>query len=190
MNGTMNVNRIASRDIATIAMSFLAVGVVLMAASGQIPATWLPTPPDTVIAAIPHLNVGISLAAMAAIGSGWRAIRRGRVNHHRAAMVGATLLFTTFLILYLYRLIILGGPSPFTGPDIVYRFLYLPILTIHIVLAIVAIPLVFDAIALAITVPRHRLGATRHPRVGRLAASLWIVSFGLGITVYFLLHWW
>ena len=131
----------------------------------------------------------ISLVAIGTIAVGWAAIRQGRVTRHRNAMVLAVGLFAVFLILYLYRLTMLGGPTGFDGSVTVYQYVYLPILTLHIGLAVVCIPLVFDAIALAITVPTEDLSKTRHPRVGRFAASLWIISYSLGITVYLLLYW-
>ena len=41
----------------------------------------------------------------------------------------------------LYR-VVLKGPTDFTGPAVVESYVYLPVLAIHILLAIVAIPLV------------------------------------------------
>ncbi len=180
---------ITRRDVATMTLSVLAIGVVVAAAGGRIPAGWLPALSPAFIAAIPHLNVAISLCAIATIAYGWRSIRRRRLDRHRAAMIVATGLFSIFLVLYLYRLILLGGPASFGGPPTLYRFVYLPVLTIHILLAMIAIPLVFDALAIALTTAAPELARTRHPRVGRVAATLWIVSFSLGIVVYVLLHW-
>lgn len=177
------------RDAVTGLASALALAVVFAAAGGRIPPRWLPNASDRVITTIPHVNVAISVAAILTILSGWRAIRRGDIRRHKRAMVGATLLFAAFLVLYLYRLVLLGGPADFDGPAHVYRFVYLPVLTVHIVLAVIAVPLVFDALALASTTPVGRLGRTRHPRIGRVAATLWIVAFALGIVVYLLLYW-
>lgn len=167
----------------------LAVGIVLVAAGGFIPREFVPRAPAWVIAAIPHINVLIAVLAIATIGYGWRAIRHQRIATHRRAMSSALLLFATFLVLYLYRLTVLGGPSSFQGPSVIYRFVYLPILIVHIGLAILCIPLVFDALALGLTVSPSRLRQTRHPTVGRAAATLWLISFTLGIAVYLLVHW-
>ena len=97
------------------------------------------------------------------------------------------MLFVAFLVLYLYR-VSLVGPAPFPGPDSVYQFVYLPVLAIHILLAIVCIPLLYYVLLLALTHDVAELPATNHPRVGRVAASLWQISFALGIVVYLLLY--
>lgn len=177
------------RDAITGMLATVAVLTVLIVAGGYAPAGFLPAASDELIALIPHVNVVISLVAIATITFGWTAIRLGSIAMHRRAMLAATGLFALFLILYLYRLAILGGPTGYDGSVTIYRFVYLPVLTLHIGLAIICIPLLFDAIALGLTVPIRRLPRTRHPRVGRIAAALWILSFSLGIVVYLLLYW-
>ena len=102
-------------------------------------------------------------------------------------MLGSLGLFVTFLVLYLYR-ISLDGPAPFPGPVVVYQFGYLPLLAIHVTLAIVCIPLLYYVLLLALTRPVAELPRTNHRRIGRIAASLWLVSFSLGIVVYLLLY--
>lgn len=177
------------REGVTGALAIVSVGTVLATAGGYVSATWLPRAPTSIIAAIPHVNVLLSLSAIAVILYGWNAIRNGQIGTHRRAMLSAMGIFVVFLILYLYRLIILGGPTEFDGDSSIYRFVYLPVLTLHIGLAIVCIPLLYDTLSLGITIPPNKLSRTRHPRVGRIAAILWLLSFGLGITVYALLYW-
>lgn len=183
------MDAVGRRDLGTGVLATVAIAVVFAAAGGRIPSHWLPEAPAWVIAAIPHVNAVLSVSAILTIAAGWRTARRGAIDRHRAAMGLAVFLFGGFLVLYLYRLVILGGPTPFDGSMVVYRFVYLPLLAIHILLAVVCIPLVFDALALAITTPRQKLPRTRHPTVGRLAATLWIISFALGLGVYLLLYW-
>jgi putative membrane protein len=96
-------------------------------------------------------------------------------------------LFVVFLVLYLYK-VSLQGPAPFPGPDTIYRFVYLPTLAIHILLAIVCLPLLYYVVLLALTRPVSELRGTSHARIGRLAASLWLVSFVLGNVVYAFLY--
>lgn len=177
------------REGISIPLSVGSIALVLAAAGGYVPAGWLPRAPDTVIAWIPHVNVLLSLFAIATIAYGWWTIRAGNITQHRRVMLIATGLFASFLGLYLYRLIILGGPVGFDGDPAIYRYVYLPVLTLHIGLAMICIPLLFDALALGLTVPHPDLPTTRHPRVGRVAAVLWITSFVLGIFVYLLLYW-
>lgn len=164
------------------------LATVFAAVRGAVPAEMLPTASPAVVAAIPHLNAVLSVLAIGTIAKGWRAIRRGRIRTHRRAMLVATALFAAFLTLYLYRLVIQGGPHPFPGPTAYYRFVYLPVLIVHIALALCCIPLLSYVLVLGLTIPPERLGQTLHPRVGRVAAILWLISFALGTVVYSLLY--
>ena len=172
----------------TAVLSVVSLAIVFAAAGGRIPSSTVPAAPEWVLESIPHLNVLISATAIGTITVGWRAIRRGNVDRHRRSMVASFGLFAAFLTFYLYRLVVTGGPQPFPGPDAIYQFVYLPVLAIHIFLAIVCVPLVYYALLLAGAYPIDELYRTGHARVGRVAASLWLISFSLGIVVYVLLH--
>jgi len=169
-------------------LTVVSLALVFGAAGGFIPQAAVPVAPEWVLDAIPHLNVALSVAAICTIALGWRAIKRGVVDRHRTLMLASTGLFAAFLVLYLYRLIAVGGAASFPGPETVYLYLYLPVLVIHIGLAIVCIPLVYYALLLSFTHSVRELPETNHPRVGRAAAALWLVSFSLGIVVYLLLY--
>ncbi len=169
-------------------LTIVSLALVFGAAGGAIPGSVLPATPEWLLAAIPHANAAISLAAIAVISVGWRAIRRGNVARHRAAMVSAFVLFVAFLVLYLYRLIAMGGPASFPGPATVERFVYLPILAVHIGLAVICVPLLYYVLLLAASRPIADLRRSPHAAVGRVAASLWLVSFALGVVVYLLLY--
>ncbi|MFA9518252.1 DUF420 domain-containing protein [Halopenitus sp. H-Gu1] len=171
----------------TAVLSILALMLVFGAATQSIPTTYVPHPGSTVLSVIPHLNAGLSLAAIATISLGWRAIRNGQIRRHRALMGLSTLLFGSFLVGYLWRLTLLGT-AEFPGPEAYHTYLYLPLLLVHIVLAIVCIPLVFYALLSAITRPVSQIPETSHPRIGRIAASLWMISFAMGVGVYVLLY--
>ncbi|GAB3675339.1 DUF420 domain-containing protein [Halopiger thermotolerans] len=175
------------RELAAV-LSIVSLAVVFAAAGGRIPQSTVPTAPEWVLDLIPHVNAAISATAIGTITVGWRAIRRGNVDRHRLAMLASFALFVAFLAFYLYRLVATGGPQPFPGPDPVYQYVYLPVLAIHILLAIVCVPLVYYALLLAGAYRIDELPRTSHARFGRLAASLWLVSFSLGIVVYVLLH--
>lgn len=169
-------------------LSVVSLAVVFAAAGGRIPSSVVPDAPQWVLDLIPHVNVVLSAAAIGTITFGWRSIRQGNVDRHRIAMVASFGLFVAFLVLYLYRLVATGGPQPFPGPETVYQFVYLPILAIHIFLAVICVPLVYYALLLAAAYPVDELRRTSHARFGRFAASLWLISFSLGIVVYLLLH--
>ena len=168
-------------------LSVVSLALVFGAALNLIPAAALPDAPDWVFAAIPHVNAVVSTVAVVTILAGVVFARRRQFRKHRAAMLVSAALFAVFLVLYLYK-VALEGPAEFPGPDAIYRQVYLPLLAIHILLAVVCIPLLYYVLLLATTRPVSALVDTAHARVGRVAASLWIVSFVLGNVVYALLY--
>ncbi|MEF8781449.1 MAG: DUF420 domain-containing protein [Haloferacaceae archaeon] len=185
----MEVRRRARNHVPalTAILSVVALALVFAAALQVIPGNALPQASDALLNAIPTVNAVVSVLAIVTILSGWRFIRRGEVEKHRAAMVTSFGLFAVFLVLYLYRVALIG-PTDFPGPGAVETYLYLPLLGIHILLAIVCVPLLFYVLLLAGTRPVADVYDTRHRAVGRIAASLWLVSFSLGIVVYLLLY--
>jgi putative membrane protein len=170
----------------TLVLSAVSLALVFGTAGGFVPSGVLPRI-DPLVSAIPHLNALLSATALVSITVGVRAIRRGNVARHRRAMVATTLVFVGFLAFYLYR-IALVGPSEFPGPETAYQFVYLPLLAVHILLAVASIPLVYYVLLVAVTRPVAAIRESPHPRIGRIAAALWAVSFGLGIVVYGLLY--
>jgi len=170
----------------TAVLSIVSLGLVFSAVGGAVPE-WLLPRSEGLIAAIPHLNVGISIAAIVAIVSGWRAIQEGNVESHRNRMLAAFGLFGAFLVFYLYR-VALEGPQAFGGPETIRQFVYLPTLAIHILLAVVCVPLLFYVLLLAVSRPTEEIYRSRHRSVGQIAAALWVISFSLGIVVYAMLY--
>lgn len=168
-------------------LSLVSLALVFGAVLGVLPVGALPRAPDAVLAAIPHVNAGISVVAIVVISAGWRWIRQGAVRRHRWAMVAGFLLFGAFLALYLYK-VALTGPKPFVGPNWVETYVYYPVLGVHVLLAVVCVPLLFYVLLLALTRPVSEIPLTDHPRLGQITAILWLTSFALGTVVYALLY--
>jgi putative membrane protein len=168
-------------------LSVVSLALVFGAALRVIPATLLPRASPAVFAAIPHVNAVLSTLAIVTIVAGVTFARRGEYERHRALMVASLALFAAFLVLYLYK-VTMQGPAEFPGPAVVETYLYLPLLAVHILLAIVCVPLLYYVLLLAATRPIGDVFGTRHRRVGRVAAALWLVSFVLGNVVYLLLY--
>lgn len=169
--------------VLTGVLSAVSLALVFGAVLQVLPTGSIPRAPAWLIDGIPHVNALISLAAIGTITAGWRYVRRGEIAKHRASMLASLVLFVAFLVLYLYKVTLLG-PTPFPGPETVYRLVYLPLLAIHIGLAIVCVPLLYYVLLLALTRPVTELPETPHRKVGRVAASLWLISFTLGVVVY------
>lgn len=178
--------RASARDhllgVVTVA-TLLSLGLIFGAVLGVLPTDRLPHNP-TVLGVIPHANAVISLVAIPTIGLGWRAIRRNEIEQHRLFMLLAGALFGLFLVLYLYRVAV-EGPTEYEGA---YQFVYVPVLAVHVALAVICIPLLYYVVAVTATHTRAEIPSTRHAEVGRIAASLWIISFALGVVVYLLLY--
>ncbi|MEZ3117127.1 DUF420 domain-containing protein [Halobaculum sp. MBLA0147] len=171
----------------TALLSVVSLALVFGAVGQVFPTSLLPQASAATLAAIPHVNAVVSAAAVVTIAAGVREIRRDNVARHRALMLTSLALFVVFLVLYLYK-VTLQGPATFPGPETVYQFVYLPVLAVHILLAIVCIPLLYYVVLLGVTRPVAEIYESRHRRVGRVAASLWLVSFVLGNVVYALLY--
>ena len=170
----------------TALLTAVSLALVFGAVLQLLPVDALPQP-NALLTAIPHVNAVISLLAIGTISLGVRSIRQGNVERHRRLMVSSFGLFALFLVLYLYRVALLG-PSEFSGPELVYTYAYLPILFVHIALAIVCVPFVFYALLVAGTRPIADIYETAHRKAGRIAASLWLISFSMGLVIYTLLY--
>jgi putative membrane protein len=163
----------------------LSLAVVFGVTLGYVPEGALPRV-DPLVALVPHLNAAISLVAIGVIAIGVHQARAARYRAHRRTMLLALGLFLSFLALYLYRVAI-EGPTHFPGTGVL-ETLYSIFLAIHVLLAVASLPLVYLAAVLGLSRPIHEVRETVHARVGRLAATLWLISFAMGIGVYLILY--
>lgn len=170
----------------TALLTVVSLALVFGAALQLLPVGALPRP-ESLLEAIPHVNAAISLTAIGTIAAGVRAIRRGDVVRHRRLMLSSFGLFALFLSLYLYRVAVLG-PTEFPGPAVVETYVYYPFLLVHILFAIVCVPFVFYALLTAGTRRVAEIYDTRHRTAGRVAATLWVVSFSMGVAIYAMLY--
>ncbi|MHC3437060.1 DUF420 domain-containing protein [Natrialbaceae archaeon A-gly3] len=134
-----------------------------------------------------HLIAVVNAATTALLVLGWYWIRNNEVDKHRYAMVGAFVLILLFLVLYLTRVGGGGGEKIFVGPDLI-RTAYLIMLAVHILLSIVAVPVVLYALILGLTHTPAELRGTAHAKVGKVAAGSWILSLVLGVVTYAMLN--
>ncbi len=191
---TVGVRRRArERPLAiTIVLTLVGYGAVIGTFAGLIP---YPTIGETGVDVLTHLIALTNAAATVALVLGWYWIRKGEVAKHRAAMLSAFALILLFLLFYLPR--VGGGGEKYFVLESAYawvplwegvRVAYLGMLAIHIVLSVLAVPLVLYAVTLGLTHSPSELRETLHPTVGRIAAATWILSLVLGIVTYVLLN--
>lgn len=142
-----------------------------------------------------HAIAVVNTIATASLALGWYWIRKENVDRHRNAMVLSFGLIVLFLLLYLPK--VGGGGEKHFVLATQYAWVplwgwiepvYLGMLAIHIVLSVLAVPLVLYAIVLGLTHTPNELTDTRHATVGRIAAGTWILSLSLGVVTYVMLN--
>ncbi|MFL2521678.1 MAG: DUF420 domain-containing protein [Halobacteriales archaeon] len=146
--------------------------------------------PDLTIWAINRLAdviAIVNLTALCCIIMGWYFIIKGDIKRHNQFMLASFGLILLFLVLYLTK-VGGGGTKEFIGPALV-RYMYLIMLAIHIGLSIAAVPLVIYQIITGMThSPTELLRLKYHRKIGRIGATAWIVSLGLGVITYLMLN--
>jgi putative membrane protein len=127
------------------------------------------------------LNATLNATSALLLFLGWRAIRRGDRQRHRALMLGACGSSVLFLAGYFTR-VALTGTHHFPGGGGL-RLAYLAILASHTALAALTLPLALRTLQLS-------LGArfTEHRRVARVTFPIWIYVSLTGVAVYVMLY--
>ena len=143
-----------------------------------------------------HAIAAVNSVTILTLSLGWYWIRNGEVKKHAAAMTTSFTLILVFLGMYLPK-VAGGGTREFVLEssygwvplwDWVYPA-YLLMLAIHIILSVVSVPVVLYAIVLGLTHTESELrNETPHRRVGRIAASAWLLSLVLGVVTYLMLN--
>lgn len=127
------------------------------------------------------VNASLNAASALCLLAGYSAIRRQAFDRHRRFMLGALTFSALFLVSYVvYHTF--HGDSKFLGTGAI-RPLYFFILISHIVLSVVALPLVLVTAALSLT-KRFSL----HKRWARWTYPLWVYVSVTGVLVFLLLR--
>jgi uncharacterized membrane protein YozB (DUF420 family) len=134
---------------------------------------------------LPALNAGLNALATVLLLAGFVAIKAERKILHRNCMASAFVVSCVFLITYVtHKILVHGIHTPFGGVGALRAFYY-GMLTSHIILAIVIVPLVIVTI-------RHALAARweNHRAWARITFPLWLYVSVTGVLVYFMLYQW
>ncbi len=130
---------------------------------------------------LPAVNATLNAASAALVVLGFRAIRRGERERHRALMLGAVGCSVVFLAGYLTRMALTGTHR---FPDVgAVKVVYLAVLLSHTVLAALAAPLVLRTLFLAL---RERF--PDHRRIARATLPVWLYVSVTGVVVYAMLY--
>ena len=130
---------------------------------------------------LPTANAGLNALAAVCLTAGFVNVKRGNTEAHKKCMLAALIFSTLFLAGYLvYHHF--HGDTPFPGQGAV-RPVYFSILISHIVLSVLALPLVLTTVFYAL---RGRFES--HKKIARLTFPVWLYVSVSGVAVYFFLR--
>ncbi|HEX9241382.1 MAG TPA: DUF420 domain-containing protein [Anaeromyxobacter sp.] len=135
----------------------------------------------TLATLLPPLNATLNATSAVLVLLGWRAIRAGDRERHRAFMLAAFASSSLFLAGYLTR-IALTGTHAFPGAGAL-RVAYLCVLASHTVLAAAAAPMVLRTLFLGL---RGRF--KDHRRIAKATLPVWLYVSATGVAVYVMLY--
>ncbi|MGH9560321.1 MAG: DUF420 domain-containing protein [Terracidiphilus sp.] len=130
---------------------------------------------------LPALNAVFNGLAAIALLIGYTFIRARQIQRHRAAMITAFAFSTLFLVGYILHHALHGDVRyPAHGA---FRTFYLCLLASHIVLAVVALPLVLTTFFFSLSgrIPQHR-------KVARWTLPLWLYVSVTGVITFVMLR--
>jgi putative membrane protein len=130
---------------------------------------------------LPALNAILNGLAAIALLIGYTFIRARQIPRHRAAMITAFIFSTLFLVSYIAHHALHGDVRyPIHAA---FRTFYLCLLASHIVLAVVALPLVLITFFFSLSgrFPQHR-------RIARWTFPLWLYVSVTGVFTYVMLR--
>lgn len=130
---------------------------------------------------LPALNAVLNGLSATALLIGFTFIRAHRIKAHRAAMITAFVFSTLFLISYIAHHALHG--DVLYPAHAAYRSAYIPLLVSHIILAIVALPMVLVTFFFSLSgrIPQHR-------KIARWTFPLWLYVSVTGVITYVMLR--
>lgn len=164
------------------------LGIVGISALASLFLAWLVYyhPPTDVagthLAFLPALNALLNAVCTVFLLVGFRHIRRREITAHRNSMFGAFVVSSVFLVAYITNHV-LHGDTLFPKSHPLARQIYLwVLLTPHILLAVVALPLILITFFLSLSgrFPAHR-------KLARWTFPLWLYVSVSGVIVYAML---
>lgn len=139
---------------------------------------------DQIYPHLPTLNAVLNSLATVILIYGYVAIKQGRPDRHKKAMLSALGVSAAFLTSYLIYHYSAPEMTPYEGEGW-DRTLYYFILATHIPLAIVVVPGCFAAIIYAL-----KGNLARHVRIVKWLWPVWIYVSITGVLIYLMLYVW
>ena len=147
--------------------------------------TWIifkkpPENSENVLPFLPLVNCVLNACSATCLVLGFRAIKRGQVRKHMRWMLSAFGCSTVFLVSYILHHH-LHGDTRFPA-DNALRPIYLAILASHILLSIVALPMIFMTFYYALS---GQLAA--HRRLAKFTFPIWLYVSVTGVLIFLFL---
>jgi protein SCO1/2/putative membrane protein len=130
---------------------------------------------------LPLANALLNSTCAVLLLTGWLFIRVRLVRSHAVCMIGAFMVSALFLASYLHYHFY-AGDTPFSGQGAI-RYFYFALLISHVLLAILALPLVLLTFYRA-----YRRQWARHARLARWTLPIWMYVSVTGLLVYLFLY--
>ena len=133
------------------------------------------------ITVLPAVNALLNTLSACCLLSGWLAIRRGNRTVHIRFMLSAAIVSALFFVSYItYHHF--HGDTPFPGHGFA-RIVYFTILSSHIVLSVVVLPLILSTLYYA-----TKRQFTTHRKIARYTLPVWLYVSVTGVVVFFFLR--
>jgi putative membrane protein len=136
---------------------------------------------STEYAFLPALNAILNGLSAVALLIGFTFIKARNIKAHRAAMITAFIFSSLFLVSYILHHALHGDVRYPAHGD--FRTFYLWLLASHIILAVVALPLILITFFFSLSgrIPQHR-------KVARFTFPLWLYVSVTGVVTYVMLR--
>ena len=135
---------------------------------------------ENVLPFLPALNCVLNLCSAICLVLGLFAIKRGRAKQHMRWMIGAFVCSAVFLVSYILHHH-LHGDTKFPA-DHSLRPIYLTVLASHILLSVVALPMIFMTFFLSLS---GRLA--RHRQLAKFTFPIWLYVSVTGVLIFLFL---
>ncbi len=130
---------------------------------------------------LPAVNASLNALAASFLAAGWVAIRRGARRAHQYLMVSAFASSGLFLVCYLaYHYV--HGDTRYAGGGVM-KAVYLAILASHVLLSLFVVPGALVSFYFA-----WRKSFSRHKKVTRWLAPIWLYVSVTGVVIFFMLR--
>lgn len=165
----------------SLALVVSVVSALAVAALAYILYLHEPTGEAGALSFMPAVDAALNTLSAALLLLGFAAIRGKRPQLHRGLMLSALASSACFLVGYIAYHYVHGDTRYPEGAPL--RGLYLAILASHVLLSIVALPMVLATAWLGIT-----SGHPRHRKIARFTLPLWLYVSITGVVVFVMLR--